>query len=331
MKSIESELVKALTGKEHDVAILDDEESPCVVADWVSTGCLPLDVIMGGGLPVGRITEIYGDTSTGKSLIAAQAVAYAQQEGIVCSYIDTETAVSLPMMEEVGVDISKLLYSQPDTVEQVFEQIEDTIDILTKKFPDRRLFLVWDSIAATSVKLEMESEHGKAVYGRHAAVISQGLRKIARMISKANVCILLLNQVRQKIGVVFGDDETTFGGKAVPFYSSVRIRLKLGKKISIGSGRNKDIVGMMTMAQCVKNKVAIPFRSAELPIYFGHGVDDAYATLLYLKDVIGVVETSGGWHSIVLGEEERKFQRSSWFDLYDEHYDEIADMIFGDE
>lgn len=318
-------ILKDLQKIDDGVMFLSDEDSPCVVNEWVSTGCLALDAILGSGLPVGRLTEIYGDTATGKSLLAAQAVATAQEEGHIAMVVDTESAVSLPIMEAVGVDIDRLIYKAPDTVEEVFELFDEAIQSKNKHDPDALLLLVWDSIAATSVVQEMEAEYGKATMGRHAALISQALRKLTRKVSKSRVCVLFLNQTRQKIGIIFGDNETTFGGKAVSFYSSARVRLKLGRKIK----ENKRIIGIETRATVVKNKVAHPFKEATLPIYFGEGVDDAEAALLYLKEN-GGLDLQGAWYTISINGEEKKFQRRQWYDIFDEHYDVIADMVLGE-
>lgn len=210
--------------KKLDVSLLSDSDSPCVVTDWLSTGTLVLDKILGGGLPVGRVVEIYGGPSSGKSSIAAQVAAQAQANDVTVVYADSETAVSLDIMKMIGVNIKDMVYFSPDTIEMVFETFEAAIGAKSK---DDMLVLIWDSIAATSSELEMENEYGKATMGRHAQLISQGLRKITRLISKDKVCMLLLNQVRQKIGVMWGDPETTFGGMAVSFHSSIRIKLDI--------------------------------------------------------------------------------------------------------
>lgn len=321
-----ADVLKGMKTGDVDVSLLSADTSPCVVNEWLTTGSLALDAILGGGLPVGRITEVYGDTSTGKSLLAAQVVALAQEQGYIAIMVDTESAVSLPIMEAVGVDTEKLIYTAPDTVEEVFQIFDSAIESKKLHDPDNLLLLVWDSIAATSAMAEMTSDYGKAMMGKHAQLISQGLRKIARKISKQRVCALFLNQTRQKIGVMFGDDEATFGGKAVSFYSSVRVRLKKGKKIKSG----KRIVGIETVASVVKNKVAVPFREATLPIYFGHGVDDAGAAFNFMK-AEDLFQQNGAWYIIELGGKEVKFQQKGWDDIFDEHYDEIADIILEPE
>lgn len=317
------DILKDISKTHPDVTLLSDESSPCVVNEFLSTGTFPLDAILGGGLPVGRITEIYGDTSTGKSLLAAQVVAMAQEDGYIAVMADTESAVSLPIMAAVGVDVDKLIYMAPDTVEEVFEFFDDAIEAKEKHSPDGLLLIVWDSIAATSSMAEMANEYGKATMGQHARLISQGLRKLTRKISKRRVCALFLNQTREKIGVMYGDKVATFGGKAVGFHSSVRVQLKLGSKIKSADRR---IIGMEARAVVVKNKIAPPFMSAVLPIYFGFGVDNALASFYYLKDT-GVIVTAGAWSTISIDGEEVRFQKKTWDAVFDEHYDAIAGMI----
>jgi recombination protein RecA len=325
MMTKSQDVLKALSKskrlKDSDVTItmLGDDESPCVVSEYMSTGCVALDSIMGGGLPVGRLTEIYGDNSTGKSLIAAQVAAIAQECGILVQYIDTESAVSRDIMIKVGVKIDDLMYSAPDTMEQVFALMEDTIMEKKALYPDDHLLIIWDSIAATSTDSEMEADTGKSTMGIHARMMSQGLRKLARLIAKEKVCALFLNQTREKIGVMFGDNTATFGGKAVGFYASVRIQLKIGNKIR---DANKHVLGINSRAVCTKNKVAEPFHSAELPIYFGHGIDDPLASFMYLKEA-GLMTSKGNKYT--LGELE--FSRAGWAKIYDDYYDDIANLV----
>ena len=324
IKRMLNKIIDDISKNHPGATFLGNEGSPCVVSEWLSTGTFPLDAILGGGLPVGRITEIYGDTSTGKSLLAAQVVALAQEDGHICVMADTETAVSLPIMEAVGVDIDTLIYDSPDTVEEVFELFDDAIEAKNKHSPDSLLLLVWDSIAATSAAAEMSNEYGKATMAQHARLISHGLRKITRKISKGRVCALFLNQTRVKIGVMFGDKVATFGGKAVGFHASVRVQLRLGPKIKSGG----QIVGIEAIATVVKNKVAMPFKSANLPIFFGYGVDNALASLYYLKEA-GDVVASSSWHTISIDGKEIRFQKKGWDDVFDEHYDAIVAMIIG--
>lgn len=308
------------------VTFLSDDDSSCIVHEVMPTGCLALDSVLGGGLPVGRITEIYGDESTGKSLIAAYVAAEAQIAGHTVLYVDTESAVSIDMVAQVGVDVDTILYAVPDTLdgdEGVFQLMENAIIVKQEKNPDGLLFIVWDSIAATSAMKEMEDEYGKATMGKHAQLISQGLRKLDKHISKERVCALFLNQTRQKLGVMYGDKTATFGGKAVAFYSSVRIQLIRNKKIKEG----KKIVGENILARTVKNKVSMPFREVMLPVYFGYGIDDAEAAFNYLKSLDIIEHVGAGNYCIYKDGEPIKFKKQEWGDVFDEQYDYIAQII----
>lgn len=321
-----NDLVAKLSKKHEFVTLADDPDSPCVVHEWISTGVWPLDVQTGGGLPVGRIVELYGDTSTGKTLLAEQVIAAVQTiEDSIVLYIDTERAASLEMMQKVGIDVGRVIYADPDTIEEVFQLMED---VLLENTEDRLVLVVWDSIAATTVEQEKDGEYGKATVGRHALMMSQGLRKFNRLISKHNASALFVNQTRQRIGVMFGDDEATFGGKATSFYSSIRIRLKGAGKIKEGKGKEREIVGINTVAQIVKNKLAAPFGECSLPIYFGDGVDNCEACMLFLKER-GVIEVRGGWHYITIGDEELKWQ-GIWYDVFEQYHEVIRELVLGD-
>jgi recombination protein RecA len=306
-----------------DVTLLSDNESSCVVNEWISTGCIVLDAIMGGGLPIGRMVEIYGSPSSGKSLIAAQIAATAQENGYIVGYVDTETAVSIPMMKKLGVNVDELIYTSPDSIEEVFAFFEEAMETRNRLDPDNILVLIWDSIASTSTLQEEGKEYGETGYLDHARIISQGLRKIMRKFSKQRVAVLFLNQTREKIGVMFGDKTATFGGKAVSFHASIRIALTLAGKIKLAD--KKKVVGMDTTALVVKNKVAMPFRTATLPIYFGKAIDDTKASLMWLEDN-GFV-TGASRKELVLEKETLSFKKPEWAAIYEDHFDEISDMI----
>jgi len=284
---------------------------------------------MGGGLPLGRIVEIYGDTSTGKSLIAAQACASIQEEGGIAVYIDTESAVSIDIMKAVGVNADTLVYSAPDTVEDVFKSLEKTLELVLedKAFEDIPFLIVWDSIAATTSKAEQEKETGDIGYLTQSRIISQGLRKDARLISKGKVSVLLLNQTRKKIGVQFGDTVATFGGVAPSFHSSIRVQLSVAEHIR--EKESKREIGIRIKAKVVKNKVACPGREAELPVYFGHGIDDAEAMFDFLKAAEVVGYSGGGWYSYLPIEgEEIKFKRAEWSEaIYDKLYSDLCKQV----
>lgn len=307
---------------------LTGDDSPCVVKEWLSTGCLVLDAIMGKGLPVGRMTEMFGDPSSGKSLIGAQVAALAQANDIIVGYEDTESAVSKDMMKMLGVDVDNLIYDSADTVEGVFKFFETTLESKIAHAKDQMLLLIWDSVAATSVEQEMANEYGKASMGRHAQIISQSLRKFTRQIARERVCVLFLNQTRQKIGVMFGDDTTTFGGNAIPFHASVRVKLDLSSKIKVDAKKGKKIIGMYTRATVVKSKVSMPFKQVMLPIHFGHGIDDALATYMYLQDN-DLIKVAGQSSIIQVNNEEIKFKRKEWPGLFEELYNGISELVFG--
>jgi recombination protein RecA len=314
------ELMKDLRKKKFDVSLLADDDSPCLVNEWVSTGCMALDKIIGSGVPVGRMIEIYGGESSGKSLIAAQIAAMAQQEGHVVAYVDTESAVSIDIMRAVGVDVDSLIYASPDTVEEVFKFFQACIDAKALYYNDKILVLIWDSVAATSSQAEMMKEYGEVGYLTHARIISQSLRKMMREISKQRVVAVFLNQLKEKLGVMFGDKDATFGGAAVKFHASVRVRLTTESKIKTA---RKKVVGVNVRARVVKNKVAYPFQEAVLPIHFGEGIDDCAATLYWMVDNEYIIK-AGRYYT--WGEE--RFERREWDNIYVKSQDAIADLMF---
>jgi protein RecA len=334
--------------KEHGSRVaynLAHDISPTHVNRWIGTGSRLLDYIISnrddGGLPEGRIVEIFGPPSIGKSHIAIQIARMTQQMGGIVVYIDTENATSVENLSLLGVDITKrFVYVDTHCTEEVLSIAESTILKAKAMDKDVPITIIWDSVAASSPKAELIGDYDKESIGLQARAISKGMRKITGVIGNQNVLFVILNQIRTKIGVMYGDPTTTPGGKAIPFHSSVRIKLGAGQQIQ---DKDKNVIGIHVSAKTIKNKVAAPFRICNFEIHFGVGIKEHEQIFDVLrkhgKEIINDEEISisgtSSWKSLIVRNVktdslvfEKKFFKSDFDEiLADPEYSPYLDAL----
>ena len=318
------------------------DETPTDLTEWISTGSSMLDLSISnrknGGIPVGRITEITGMEASGKSLVSAQILANTQKMGGLGVFIDTENACNEEFLQALGIDTTQLLYIQLETVEDIFEVMENIITKVRESDKDRLVTIVVDSVAAATTRVEQEADYSKDGWATSKAiVISKAMRKITQMIGRQRIALVFTNQLRQKLGVMFGDPWTTSGGKALQFHASCRLRLKAAGQIKTKVKGQEQVVGIKTKAQVVKNRMGPPLRTAEFDIYFDSGIDDFGGWLRVLKDY-NMVKQGGSWYTYTRENgDEIKFLSKDWNGkleadptLRDEVYHKICDKVIMD-
>ena len=296
------ETIKSIQAKFGEGAIMKLDQTQKVDVDVIPTGSIGLDHALGiGGLPRGRVVEIFGPESSGKTTLALHVIAEAQKKGGVCAFIDAEHAMDPEYSKKIGVQINELLISQPDTGEQALEIVESLVR------SGKIDVIVIDSVAALTPKDEIEGEMGAYHVGKQARLMSQALRKLTAIVAKSRTLVIFINQIRMMIGVMFGNPETTPGGKALKFYTSVRLDIRRIAQIKKGD----DVVGSRTRVKVVKNKVAAPFKKTEFDIIYNEGIS-VEGEILSLGEDLGIIKRNGAFYSYLPGgssKEEIKLSR----------------------
>ena len=265
-------------------------ENQHMEVETTPTGSLALDIALGGGIPVGRVVEIFGPESSGKTTVCLHIIAEVQKKGGQCAFIDAEHALDPDYARRIGVDTDNLLLAQPDNGEQALSIVETLVSSSAVDL------IVVDSVAALTPRAEIEGDMGDSHMGLQARLMSQALRKLTAAVSRSGCTIIFINQLRMKIGVMFGNPETTTGGQALKFYSSIRIDIRSAGKIDIGTGDAKDIIGIHTKTKIVKNKIAPPFKIAEFDIMYNEGISRE-ADILDLGTKFEIIKKSGAFYS----------------------------------
>ena len=306
---------------------LEEDENPTDVTDFISTGSTMLDLAISnrpnGGIAVGKITELNGLEGSGKSLIGSHQLASTQRKDGIAVYIDTESAVSQEFLRAIGVDTKNMLYVHLETVEEIFDTIETIVTKIRESNKDKLVTILVDSLAAASTKQEMDTDFDKDGWATaKAIIISKAMRKITQMIARQKVALVFTNQLRQKLGVMFGDPWTTSGGKALPFHSSTRVRFKNAGQIK---DKKNNTIGIKIKGQVIKNRLGPPMRTAEFPLYFDKGIDNYGSWLTVMKEH-KICKVGGSWYTLPhidteTGEviKEYKFQSKDFEDLMNEN------------
>ena len=306
---------------------LEDGSNPTDVTDFISTGSTMLDLAIAnrpnGGVAVGKITELNGLEGSGKSLIGSHLLASTQKKDGIAVYIDTESAVSQEFLRAIGVDTKNMLYVHLETVEEIFDTIETIVTKIRESNKDKLVTILVDSLAAASTKQEMDTDFDKDGWATaKAIIISKAMRKITQMIARQKVALVFTNQLRQKLGVMFGDPWTTSGGKALPFHSSTRVRFKNAGQIK---DKKNNTIGIKIKGQVIKNRLGPPMRTAEFPLYFDKGIDNYGSWLTVMKEH-KICKVGGSWYTLPhidteTGEviKEYKFQSKDFEDLMNEN------------
>ncbi len=309
-----------------------DTKAPSEVRGWVGSGSSMLDLAISnrkeGGFPVGRISEITGLEASGKSLLAAHALANCQKEGGLAVYIDTENAISREFLEAIGLDLEKMLYVPLETIEDIFEAIESIVVKIRESNKDRLVTIVVDSVMGASTKIEMAKEFDKDGYATSKAIIlSKGMRKLTNMIGREKICLIFTNQLRTRLGVAFGDPYTTSGGKAIPFHASVRLRLKSVGQIKVKKDGVDQAIGIKTRCQVVKNRMGPPLKTVDYDIYFESGIDN-YGGWLNIMKQFKLVKTAGAWYTFTRQDGTEVKFLSKDFEKKLEELDGLKDEIY---
>ena len=308
------------------------DTTPTDIKDFISTGSTMLDLAISnkpnGGIAVGRITELNGLESSGKSLLGAHILAETQQKGGVAVYIDTETAVSTEFLSAIGVDTDSMLYLHLETVEDIFQAIEEIVAKVRESDKNRLVTILVDSLAAASTNVEMEADFDKDGWATSKAIIiSKAMRKITQMIGRQKVTLVFTNQLRVKLGAMFGDPYTTSGGKALGFHASCRLRLQAAGQIKAKVDGKDQVIGIKTKAKIIKNRMGPPLRVAEFEIYFDSGVDDFGGWLTALKNH-KLISQGGSWYTYTdANGEAHKFLSKDWNALLEKN-DELREEVY---